>query len=152
MGRYRNYSDDDKAQALAFLAANRGNYKATSRQTGIPWQTIQHWDKGDGMTDVPAEVESEKKGSLADALEEKVWLIVGLGFNEQKIKDAYLSNVTTSLGTLIDKVRLLREQPTQIHGDDGSEKRIIIDYRGNERRPAPDALPPVPPSDAVETD
>jgi len=153
MGRYRNYSDEDKATALAFLAANRNNYKAASKHTGIPWQTLQSWHRDNiGVNEAVTEILPEKTKNLADALEEKLWLVVNLGFGEDKIKDAYLSNVTTALGTLVDKIRLLREQPTAIIGDDGKPKQINIAYTDREPDRTTDAVPAPTAPDAEAVD
>ncbi len=39
----RVYSDNERVQALAALALNRGNIKATARHLGIPHPTLTLW-------------------------------------------------------------------------------------------------------------
>lgn len=39
----RTYTDAERVQALAALAFNRGNIKATARQLGIPHPTLTLW-------------------------------------------------------------------------------------------------------------
>lgn len=39
----RRYSDSERAEALAALAANAGNRAKTARQLGIPRQTLAEW-------------------------------------------------------------------------------------------------------------
>jgi hypothetical protein len=46
----RMYSDEEKASALAALAANGGNALLTAQQTGVPRTTLRKWAGGSWMT------------------------------------------------------------------------------------------------------
>lgn len=101
------YSDNDRATALAALDANGGNVKATARQTGIPIGTIRHWRATEAGG---AELRTQKKVDLASELEAiALRLVAAL---PDKIGDASLQQVATSLGIAVDKMQLLRGQPT----------------------------------------
>lgn len=43
MGRSRRYTDDDKVMVYIALTSNDNNIKRTSRDTGVPMQTIREW-------------------------------------------------------------------------------------------------------------
>jgi transposase-like protein len=107
----RSYSDDERASALAALDANGGDVAHTARQIGIPRKTISEWANGRVHPDV-ANARLEKKECLADRLEVVARQLVDL--IPEKAKDAELREVAVAFGIAVDKMRLLREQPTTI--------------------------------------
>lgn len=109
-GRTR-YSDEDRANALAALAANGGNVSLTSRQLSIPRGTLKQWARGERHPEA-AQLSQEKKGPLADALEAVAWKLAES--LEGKVGEAKLQPTATSLGIVIDKMQLLRNKPTEI--------------------------------------
>lgn len=123
----RRYSDDDRAAARAALAANGGNVERTARELGIPRGTLQRWANGQRHPEAAASV-SPKKGELADRLEAVAHALVDDLARPEKITGASLPQVATALGIAVDKMRLLREQPTAITGkqlsDDERARRV----------------------------
>lgn len=107
------YSDDQKAVALATLAAVGRNYREASRRTGIPHVTIMKWDRGENLPSDGSVVEkaTTKKGELADNLEALAYRLVE-SVDETVIDTATLSQRMTAFGIAVDKMRLLREQPS----------------------------------------
>lgn len=114
----RRYSDDDRANALAAVAANGGNVELTAAQLGIPESTLRSWVKGDRHPEA-AHLCDEKKGPLADHLEAIAWRLADV--LPDKLPAAGLQQVATSLGIVIDKMQLLREKPTGIHRTEGGD-------------------------------
>jgi hypothetical protein len=110
-GKQREYSDVERANGLAALAANGGNVAMTARQLGVPRQTLQRWIKPTDNEHV-LRLRHEKKRDMADELERVAWLIIDS--LPSKIKKAPLSQASTSMGIAIDKFRLLRNEPTSI--------------------------------------
>jgi transposase-like protein len=139
-----NYSDQRRAEALAALDANGGNLSKTSRDTGIPRQTLQEWRDGRVPEGVP-ELRQEKKAALADRLEELAHTIVDA--LPGKVADAGLQQAATSLAIAIDKMQLLRGEATAIHGnrdlteDERADRLAALLEQGEKRAglPAPDA-------------
>lgn len=113
MGKYRNYSDDDKATALAFYDACN-NLTMTARECKMPLATVALWVKErDTMPSSPSpESVSEKRVALADVLEDLAYLAAGQ--SRTAMGDASAAQAATVLGISIDKMRLLRELPTSI--------------------------------------
>lgn len=111
----RRYSDDDRANALAALAANGGNVAKTARELGVPAKTVEQWSKGQRHFEA-AQMSETKRGPLADRLDEIAWKLADAiyGRSEAELKAAPLTQVATSLGITIDKARLLRGEPTNI--------------------------------------
>ncbi len=109
--RSRRYIDDERASALAALAANAGNVEKTARQIGIPAKTLANWAKGVSHPEA-AKAGDQKKGPLADKLEEVAWKLAEA--IPERIAATPLEKLALSLGIVIDKMRLLREQPTAI--------------------------------------
>jgi transposase-like protein len=133
------YSEDQKSEALAVLASNGGNVSATRRQ--LDWsevpahKTIRRWER---RADSPqhdedrkvGESADQKKKTLADRLEESAWTMVGVMDDEDKLREARINQLTTGFGTLVDKMRLLREEATEINENrNADEHRRALDQR-----------------------
>jgi len=108
----RQYSDSEKAEALALLDANERNISKTSRQCGIPAKTLENWAKGRGAHPEVAKMGEVKKRELADKLEELAHQIIDAA--PDKIEKAGLKDAMIAAGTAIDKMQLLRGKPTAI--------------------------------------
>jgi transposase-like protein len=137
----RSYSDEDRATALAALDANGGNLSRTASEMGVPRTTLQEWAAG-RVAERVTDIRQEKKGALADRLEEIAHTLVDAIPN--KVSDADLREVSTSLGITIDKMRLLREQPTAITAnltdDERAERVAALLDRARARRDGQPAL------------
>jgi transposase-like protein len=128
----RRYSDEERANALAALAANGGNVNRTASQLRIPAKTLENWQKGSCHPEA-AENGERKKGPMADALEAVAWKL--LDSIPEKIARAPLNQTATALGIALDKARLLRGEPTNITQDlaglsDDELDRRIADVEG----------------------
>lgn len=104
--RRRQWTDAEKAEILAALDANQGNVKRTARQCGVPISTLRGWVKGRGTNAGVAKLRPEKRGDLADALEEIAWKIVEL--LPDKLETAEVRELATLLGVSLDKLLVLR--------------------------------------------
>lgn len=116
----RGFTEDDKAAALAALAANAGNVSKTARDLGIPRTTLSRWSNGERITDGVTAKAHVKKSALADELENVARALVGA--MPAKIAAATLQQVATSLGITIDKMQVLRGEST----DNGTLKIQIV--------------------------
>ena len=105
---YRQYTEEEKAVALAFLKQFRGNYQKAARKTGIPWTTIQAWDKGVGVNTATNENSLHKKGELAALWEEEAQ--AALAEAAKKRVDASYYQLIAAAGIATDKVNNLREK------------------------------------------
>jgi transposase-like protein len=104
------HPDDRREEVLALLQANGGNVARTAREAGLPEQTIRNWR---GLP--PTEKGAQKRGSLAEKLEEIVWTAAGI--LPEKLKTAKASEVATAMGIAVDKMQLLRGEATHITED-----------------------------------
>jgi transposase-like protein len=111
MARQRRYSDDDRANALAALAANGGSVPITAARLGIPYRTLKQWADGHRHPE-SAQLSNEKKGALADALRGIAWLALDL--LPDKLTKATAKDTATTLGIALDKAQLLDGDPTSI--------------------------------------
>jgi len=109
MAEYRQYTEDEKATALTLLKANDGNVQMTALALGIPWSTVAGWRDGRGVNEAVTKVGDEKALALADKLDSLVEILTD-GITPDKVGDATVSQISTAVGTFIDKARLLREQ------------------------------------------
>lgn len=112
----REYPDTFRAEALAALDANDGNVSRTAREIGMPESTLRSWANGVGKRRISAELRGEKRGDLADRLEDIAWKLVN-GIDEKDIEGASLVQKTTAFGICVDKMRLLRNQATEISAE-----------------------------------
>lgn len=124
--RYHDWSDEERAAALAALAANGGNVARTARQVGVPRTTLQKWAGGAVHPDVTKKGQ-EKRRDMAAALEAVAWQL--LDALPAKVLEASLAQTATALGIAVDKARLLRHEPTVIHGDEDGLTEAQIDER-----------------------
>lgn len=112
----KRYTDDDRANALAALAANGGNVKLTANQIDIPETTIRKWLSSEQHPEITKKG-AQKKGPLSDYLEKIAWQLADS--LPGKTDQSSLQQVATSLGIVIDKMRLLRNEPTEINRNEG---------------------------------
>lgn len=118
--RIRTYSSEEKAEALLAVEVNRGNVAAAALEVGIPVRTLNYWARGKGLHPEVASLVAEKRGPLADRLEQIAHLIAEGMDDPEKIAKAPLNQLSVALGVLIDKVRLLRgESPSGTPGHPG---------------------------------
>lgn len=108
----RQYSDAEKAESLAALDANGGNVSKTARDLGLPRKTLAQWADDRHIHQDVAELRQEKKIDLAARLEEIARQLAEA--MPEKMATANLQQVATSMGIAIDKMQLLRGQPTNI--------------------------------------
>lgn len=140
----RTYSDTEKANTLIALEANGGCVRETSRQLGIPEQTIKEWRNGRIHPDI-AKISLESRATIADRLEEIAHLLIDDISRPEKIAITPLKEVSIALGISIDKMRLLREQPTSIRSNqDLNPDELVKRVRSLAERIR--ALPPAVPA------
>lgn len=92
---FKDYDDNERAEALFALAVNRYDYQKTAKETGIAVKTLRRWDK-----DAP----KKNIGALLDRAIERLLSSVP---NDLK-GDAW----AITLGILMDKWLLLQGEPT----------------------------------------
>lgn len=109
----RRYSDSQKAQALAFLKANGGNLARAARDAGVPVRTLRDWRDGKGVS-LDADLPLQKEEDLANLLERVARKFVNRA--NEVAADTGARDSMVAAGIAIEKVRLLRDQPTQIQG------------------------------------
>jgi len=103
----RRYTDVDKATVLHVLELNQGNAKKTSRETGIPLQTIRDWRikwERNGIPEEllrPIEVIASQHIEKAEAVRDKALLLL-----EEKLDDASARELGTIYGILTDKINV----------------------------------------------
>lgn len=154
----RVYTDNDVLNATVMVEVNGGNVLKTSRELGIPLATLWTWVNGRKRASL-LKLKEERKGDLAEALEELAWQV--LESTPRKIEGASLKDATLSLAIAVDKMRLLRGQPTTITQHDNLspeqhlEKLRELAERGRARRlelagPGGDFAVPLPPEPVPE--
>jgi len=143
----RQYSDEQKAEALLVLESTGGNVGEAVRKSGIPRTTLRHWVNGRGVHPVAAEMGLQKRAPLADRLEELAHQLIDL--MPEAAAQAPANHLAVSLGIAIDKMRLLRDQPTSIDehnvcftDEERADRALALLDAARARRagqPAPDA-------------
>lgn len=114
----RKYSDREKAEALAVFDAC-GNLTETSRSTGIPDATLSDWinnKRGVSSSDIP-KLRNEKRQNLSDAFEEialESCRVAQARLTGKQADKIAFNHLMTGAGIAVDKMQLLRGQPTMI--------------------------------------
>jgi transposase-like protein len=127
MSERTHYSDEQKAEALAVLDGNDGNYARTSRDTGIPRPTLKRWDEKRELYGLNESVQEKKEG-----LSERLEALAHLGIDAltpERLATAPVRDVATAVGIAIDKARLLRGEPTAINENRQEDVRARILHR-----------------------
>jgi hypothetical protein len=116
----RVYSDREKAEALALLDTNDGNFYRTAQQSGIPRSVLQHWAKGGGLSaDVPLlrqQKTLEYGGRFGELLE-----VILDSVSPEDLAKASLKDKFISAAVAFDKRQLAYGQPTQL-----TEHRVTV--------------------------
>jgi hypothetical protein len=116
----RVYSDREKAEALALLDTNDGNFYRTAQQSGIPRSVLQHWAKGGGLSaDVPLlrqQKTLEYGGRFGELLE-----VILDSVSPEDLRKASLKDKFISAAVAFDKRQLAYGQPTQL-----TEHRVTV--------------------------
>lgn len=112
----RRYDDKFRASAVVMLEAagypdREGSLAEVARHIGMPHNTLRNWYHS-VHNPPPSDVRQEKKEDLVIELEKVAHLLVKA--IPDKIEDATLQQVATSMGITIDKLQLLKGQPTLI--------------------------------------
>jgi transposase-like protein len=107
----RRYSDEERAAALAALAANRGGIARTARQTGVGRSALSRWASGRRHPEA-RQMALPKKKDLADAFERAAWKL--LGVSKDKADRLNAKDAMIAAATAVDKMRLLRDETTAI--------------------------------------
>jgi transposase-like protein len=125
------YSDDQRDLILAALSANRGNVAKTADETGVPYSTVYAWANGHRHPEA-LRLRNDKGGKLSVALEEIAWLLAAV--MPEKIGSAPLNHIANSLGTVIEKMRILQGLPTSY----GRTENANINLSARMERLSPD--------------
>ena len=107
---YADYSPERKAEVLALVDAADGNVFQVARETGINEATIRYWIQNKSRY---REFQEVKRQSLADLAESNAYRL-GFSIQNQDLSEIPLNHKATAFGIMIDKMQLLRGQPTSI--------------------------------------
>lgn len=107
---YGDYSRQQIEEALAAVASNNGNVHHTARQLGIPPQTLDHWVKREVLL---SDVQKLKREELSNKLETIAHRLSN-SILEHDLDIVPLAAKATAMGITIEKMQLLRGQPTAI--------------------------------------
>jgi transposase-like protein len=114
----RQYTDAEKASALALLQANAGNVTRTCRDLGIPAATLRDWRDGEGVNHAVAEIREGKIEELDTLFEQVARLYLGQAMTKEVISRASGKDAVIAAATATDKMRLLQNKPTAINSND----------------------------------
>lgn len=110
----RRYDDKFRASAVVMLEAagypdKEGALMEVSRHLHMPHNTLRNWYH-EKHNPPPSQLRQHVKKSLVEMLDDMAFKLIGSMPN--KIIDANLQQVATTLGIVIDKKQLLIGQPT----------------------------------------
>jgi hypothetical protein len=111
MAPRRSYSKNERAAAVAAVAANNGSVHGTAKILGIPETSLRQWCSGDRHPELLPLSERYKK-ALADKLGHFADLAIGVALKKIDELSAYQAVICASIA--IDKWLLLTDQvPTR---------------------------------------
>lgn len=121
----RRYTPEDIATALALLEANDGNVFKTAKELGMPMSTLRLWREGKGVTPKILADTEDKKVDLADLFERVVRINLEHAIKTTTVRDMSGRDAVMAAAIATDKMRLLRNQPTNINRNE----RTVEDSR-----------------------
>lgn len=116
----RQYSQQERSQALA-LYDTVGNLEKTSQTLGIPLSTLAGWVN---HPDQYSELRNSRSIDLAQKFENAANQYIDLA--QRKAKKAAFQHLMNGAAIAIDKMQLLRGQPTSITSDIHREELLIV--------------------------
>jgi hypothetical protein len=127
--RKLRYSDKQKVEALLVMEAEGGSPFRASQVTGLPLATLYDWKHGRGIPPDVKQRAEEAAVRLAGGFEDLAERIVD-SITDEVIQAANLQQRVTSAAIAVDKMRLLREQATNISRnesmDDGERLKRVL--------------------------
>ena len=125
------YTEEQRAVTLAYYQACGQNQTKAAKDCSVPRQTLQRWLAGGSLNPTIAAKTAVKKGELADECEKLAWMLLAGIDDADKIAASSVNVLSVAFGTLVDKMRLLREQPTE-----HARSRIEVIYADTASDPA----------------
>lgn len=120
--QYRDYPEDLKAAVINAIEQNGGNVLATSKLFNLPRDTVNYWWH---HSDRYVEIKHGKALSLADKLENLANSTAD-SLLEHDFSVVAARDKATVMGIAIDKMQLLRGQPTEIVENVESHKVLVL--------------------------
>jgi len=120
---FHYYTDKDKAAAPAHLQSNGGKVRRSARDLGIPYRTSGRWTHGGNISSRGREKYREIKEGLSSKLENIAYQLIDA--IPDAIPNASLKDLGATLAVVIDKMRLLREEPTAI--SEAMDRRAMLE-------------------------
>jgi len=121
MARLTEYTDDDRARAVALFQANGGNAKRTAQLLGVSRSTLRGWigkirtERVASTTGVarmpPAELVQDRSLELGNRFEDVAVLALGEGMEEAILKSSAKDRAVVA-GIATEKAQLLKGRPT----------------------------------------
>ncbi len=109
----RRYSDEERAAALAALKANGGNLELTSRQAGVPRNTLRRWAEHPEHA-ASSQVRQEKMEELSVLFDRVARVYIGRALTDEAVSDTRGKDAVIAAATATDKKQLLGGKPTLI--------------------------------------
>jgi hypothetical protein len=119
------YSEVFRAAALAALDANAGNIARTARELGIRRKTLEGWAKGRTPTD--PELRHQKRIDLLASSERLADALAGGIVKRVERGKADVKDMALAFGITVDKLLLLRGQPTAISKSESDTRAATLD-------------------------
>ncbi len=117
---YTDYTLEYKQAAVAQYHANEGNLKRTATELNLPVPTLRYWIHS-GVELKPQNIEA-----IDSKLEKTGHKLIDSIYNHD-LENATLQAKATAFGIVIDKMQLLRGQPTTINANlDVKEVSIVL--------------------------
>jgi hypothetical protein len=120
----RQYSDQEKADALVALQLNNGMLGLTSEQTGIPVPTLYCWSIGRGISPAVVQLQRIKKEEVAGELDHVA--LMGSRLASEKVVSASFKDTMIGVGIAIEKAALLRGEATQRTENVEVKKAVLL--------------------------
>ena len=120
--QYQDYPKEFKASIIAAIEANGGNVSATAKLFNISRDTAYYWWRN---SDRYREIQSPSSLSLADQCE-GIARNLAESISEHDLSIVPLHHKAQTFGVVVDRMQLLRGQPTSINTEVERTELVVI--------------------------
>jgi transposase-like protein len=119
---YQDYSEEFKASIIAAIEANNGNVHATAKLFNVPSDTVRYWWANSERF---REIQAASSENLANKLEHLAHSCAD-SLAEHDFSIVAARDKAAVMAVAIDKMQLLRGQPTEIVENVESHKVLVL--------------------------
>lgn len=113
---HKTYTEEEKAAALTIFDACGGALREAARKANVPIKTLHDWTQERGINEFVRFLRTQQKTTLLDIAEKAAYGLAEVIFARTQNPSPFdkTSELSVSFGIIVDKILLLKGEPTSI--------------------------------------